>query len=121
MSLYLEESNRLRQLFTQIEYDHSEVNSLKFNDIPEVYAFIQASSLNMITDETVMSRIYAVAAANTKSAFMVFPNAEYFFVYNVAHVDGLIQFKISTFRVKGQLPVGAFVSSVGLWNHEREG
>ena len=119
--MYLEESNRLRQLFTQIEYDHSEMESVKLNSMEEVSAFIASSSLYMITEEWVISRMYTVAVSNTRSAFMIFPNGDYFFVYNIAHVDGAFQIKISTFKVQGQLPVGSFVSSVGFWTHEREG
>lgn len=117
-SLYLDESNKLRQLYTQLEYDYSELNNVPLNDLVNA---ISTAALSQITDSWIRARIQQVATSTYRSCFLVAPTANYFFVFGVTNFSGTFMVKMSTFKVEGRLPVGAFLTSVGTWNFERFG
>ena len=117
-SLFLEESNKLRQLYVQIEYDYSEVLQVPRDQLMQA---VNAAALSLITDTGILSRIHAVASATYTSSFFVVPNNEYFFVMSILAYDTHFALRMSTFKVTGTLPIGAFATSMGTWNLERPG
>ena len=117
-SLYLEESNKLRRLYTQLEYDYSELTRVPANDLANA---INTAALGLITDAWMRARIQQVATATYRSCFMVVPTSNYFFVFGVTNLNGNFMVKISTFKVQGTLPVGSFLTSTGTWIIERYG
>ena len=116
--MYLDESNKLRSLYTQIEYDYSELKDVVMHELRNV---ITSASLGLITDDWILNRMHDISCSTSRSSFIVFPSDDYFFVFSILNLNGNMQVKLSTFRVQGQLPNGAFVSSVGYWSTEREG
>ncbi len=117
-NIYLDESNRLRTLYTEIRYEWSEV----YNIAPhEIVHYVHHGSAHLIGDHNVLNRISDVARGNGHSCFLVFPHGQIFFamcLYNHGHA---LDIKLSTITVAGQLPVGAFATSVGGWNLELGG
>ena len=118
-SLYLDESNRMRALYPQIEYDYSELDV-----VPEgqLSGAISAASLGNIVDGGILSRIVTVARSSARSSFIVVPQPSVFYVAAVNNLyNGNFRLRFSTFRVQGKLPTGAFVTSTGVWATERAG
>lgn len=117
-SLYLDESNALRQLYTQLEYDYSEINNVPMDQLA---ASIATASMNQISDGYIHARIQQVASSAYRSSFLVAPSENTFFVVAVTNQGDNYLVRFSTFRVEGRVPVGAFVWSVGYWSMERSG
>lgn len=117
-SLYLDESNKLRSLYKQLEYDYSEINNVPTT---QLVSTIHSASLGLITDGWIQSRIAAVASAAYRSSFIVAPTNTTFFVISVTNQGSSFLVRMSTFRVEGKLPTGAFLTSTGGWSIERYG
>lgn len=117
-SLYLQESNQMRQLYTELEYDYSEIANVNNWDL---ISTIQTATLNLVTDGWIHSRITEIANSAYHSCFLSAPVDNYLFVIGVINQGGVFTVRISTFKISGRLPVGAFATSSGTWNLERYG
>lgn len=117
-SLYLEESNKLRNLYPQIEYDYTELDKIEPHNLGNT---LVGASLNLITDGGITSRIHAIAQGSYRSSFLYAVNDTTFFVGAITNFGSHFLLRFSTFRITGKLPTGAFVTSVGSWNVERWG
>lgn len=117
-SLYLDESNKLRNLYPQIEYDYTELDRIEPHNFGNT---LVGASLSLITDGGIVSRIQAIAQGSYRSSFLYAVNDTTFFVGAVTNFGSHFLLRFSTFRITGKLPTGAFVTSVGSWNVERYG
>ncbi len=117
-SLYIDEANRLRALYRQLE-----VNYMEMTDVPvaNVQDAIHASTDGTVNDAGIKQRMQAVTGGNARSSFMVFPGNNFFYVFSMVNQGGKVTLRISKFMVDGQVPMGAFVSSTGNWILERPG
>jgi len=115
---FVDENLKLRQLYKQLEYDLSEVNSIQPE---ELMTMIKSLSRDQITDAFVLNKIQQIASSTYRSCFLVAPSPNFFFVFGVVNQNGSYSISISTFKVEGRLPVGAFLTSTGTWNIERYG
>lgn len=117
-SLYLDESNKLRNLYAQIEYDYTELDRIEPANLANT---IVGASLGLITDGGIVSRVHSIAQGSSRSSFMYAVNDTTFFVGAVTNFGSYYLLRFSTFRVQGKLPTGAFATSVGSWYVERYG
>jgi hypothetical protein len=118
-SVFLEESRKLRALFTEVQYDYSELLTVEKDQLD---ATIQAISLDKISDWWVKQRIVQVASTVYRSNFFVVTDPFFFFVVGVWNQGTHYTVKVTTFQVQGnRLPVNAFATSVGSWGLDRQG
>ena len=118
-STFLEESKKLRALYTEIENNHSELQAVPKD---QTQTAIQTASLGRISDGSILSRISQLANGASRSNFLLVPKDDTFFVIGVTSAGSSLTIKLTHFQIKGKrLPVGAFAYSVGSWVLERGG
>lgn len=117
-SLYLQESHILRRFYPEIQYDYAEMDDVPLN---ELRTAIQQASYSQIGDNHVFTRMTQIAGSNARSSFFHVPNSNVLFVISVNKSGANYLVRMSSFRVNGRLPAGAFAWSVGGWNLERGG
>ena len=117
-SLYLQESHTLRRFFPEIQYDYTEMVEVPHHEIPIA---VQQGSFGQIGDGSIFERIQQIAGGHDRSSFFHAPNHNMLFVISVNKSGGEFLIRMSSFKVDGRLPAGAFAWSVGGWNLERGG
>ena len=117
-SLYVTESHTLRKFYPEIQYDYTEMVDVPLNQLPSA---IRESSMNQITDGSIFQRIQQISGANSRSSFFYAPNASSLFVISANKSGSNYLVRMSSFKVNGRLPAGAFAVSVGAWSLERAG
>ena len=118
-SAFVEESKKLRALYTEIMYDSSDIQEVPIDQLPNT---IQTASLGKINDALILYWVRQKAFFSARSNFFCVPTEDTFFVFEVVNLRSSYTVKFTTFHVKGnRLPVGAFAVSSGNWVFERYG
>ena len=117
-SLYISESLKIRNLYTQLEYDSSEIWSVESSQLE---AAIRSQTKDKVTAYSVLSKVRATMNNNSKANFLVAPTEDFFFVFGINKVGNAFNLRVSTFKVNLRLPVGAFAISTGAWRVENAG
>jgi len=117
-SLYIQESHTLRRFYPEIQYDYTEMENVPHQDLQNA---IRIGSLHQIQDGFVYQRIHDVAGPHARSSFFHAPNNNIIFVMSVNREGANFRVRMSSFKVNGRMPAGAFGSSAGAWSLERPG
>lgn len=116
--VYQEECHKLRRWFREIVCSHEEMEDVPLH---ELTTDIIATYFNAIPDASVVARIQQVAVAAGKSSFFYSPNQSHIYVIAINREGENFRVHLSSFRVEGGMPEGAFAWSAGSWNLERPG
>ena len=108
-----------QSLYPDLQFDEIVAETVESS---QLMSTLRELTLNMVTDGGKLNRMIEVIQANPKCSIMHVPNGSTLLLLSASQVSSSVFILEQTIiRVQGQLPLGAFASSVGSWSIEAPG